>query len=72
MANERTLLAYARTSIMLAATGATILQIYSDALVALISGWSFIVAAIGIGIFGVVRFRKLRQALVGSDAFFVF
>ena len=63
LANERTLLAYGRTAIMLAATGATVLNLYSDRLFTAASGWALIATGIGVAALGATRFRKLARSL---------
>ena len=61
--NERTLLAYVRTAIMLAATGVTLLNLYNDRLLPAASGWALIAAAIGVAFLGALRFQKLARSL---------
>ena len=63
LANERTLLAYGRTAIMLTATGATLLKIYGNGPLAIIGGWTLIVAGIGTAVIGARRYRKLARTL---------
>ena len=63
LANERTMLAYSRTAIMLAVTGVTLLNLYSEKLSAAASGWAFIAAAVGVGVFGMKRYIKLARVL---------
>jgi putative membrane protein len=64
LANERTLLAYLRTAIMLAATGGTLLKFYSDEFFPLISGWVLVAVGIGVATLGTIRFRRLARSLI--------
>ena len=67
LANERTLLAYVRTALALAAGGIGLVQIFtSPAIVAL--GWALIPAAALLLIVGVVRFQRARRALRDAEA----
>lgn len=59
LANERTLLAYARTAIMLVATGTTLLTLYREVLFAAAAGWTLIAAGIGVAVVGVTRFPQI-------------
>lgn len=64
LANERTLLAYVRTSIMLAASGATVIKFFGEQSLAIAAGWSLIVASGGVALLGVRRFRRFGRGLV--------
>lgn len=68
MANERTVLAYLRSAIMLAASGATLIQLYPMRADIKATGVVLIVAGIGLLVFGGVRFRRLAQMLGPSPA----
>ena len=63
LANERTLLAYGRTALMVAGTGVTLIKFLGETpgLVAL--GWVLNVLGITIGIIGIIRFTKLQRRL---------
>ena len=62
LANERTLLAYVRTALAIAAGGIGLVQIFtSPTIVAL--GWALIPAGVLLLIVGVVRFQRARRAL---------
>ena len=63
LANERTLLAYLRTAIMLAATGGTLLKLFGSDLVAVVSGWALIALAAAVGVIGAKRFHALCGGL---------
>ena len=67
LANERTLLAYIRTAIMLAATGATLISLYSDRTSLTASGASLISLGIAVGVIGASRYRKLARLLIIFD-----
>ena len=68
MANERTVLAYLRSAIMLAASGATLIQLYPMRADIKATGVVLIVAGIGLLVFGGVRFRRLARMLGPSPA----
>jgi putative membrane protein len=62
LANERTLLAYVRTALALAAGGVGLVQIFtSPAVVAL--GWALIPGGVLVLVIGVVRFQRSRRLL---------
>ena len=63
LANERTLLAYSRTAIMIAATGATVLQLYGGNRPLLISGWALIVLGFAVAAIGARRFRHTASSI---------
>ena len=63
LANERTLLAYARTAFMFAVAGATVLKLYGEISSMAFTGWGLITVAIGVVVFGVHRFRKIANQL---------
>ena len=58
LANERTLLAYGRTALMLVGSGATVLKLYGDLRWEFALGWMLIVAGIGAGLLGAYRYRR--------------
>ncbi len=63
LANERTLLAYSRTALMVAATGVSLVEVLKVSPVWVQIGWVLTVSAVGIGILGVVRFVRMRRNL---------
>ncbi|EMI22463.1 membrane protein containing [Rhodopirellula maiorica SM1] len=63
LANERTLLAYGRTALMVSGTGVSILQFFSVTLIYHIIAWPLIGGGFVIGVIGVVRFTKLSRRL---------
>ena len=63
MANERTLLAYGRTAIMLLASGATALKLYGDEPTMRIAGWALIGAASMMLALGVLRFIRYQATI---------
>ena len=65
LANERTLLAYGRTGLMVTGTGATLIKFFADSTVPPVIGWVLIVSGAIIGIIGVVRFVSLNRRLRG-------
>jgi putative membrane protein len=65
LANERTLLAYVRTSIMLAFSGISAIKIFPDDRLFLVIGIVLIPLAGGIGLFGYLHFRRVREHTVG-------
>ncbi len=63
MANERTFLSYVRTSIMLFATGATIVKLFPLSISYIIPG----VILVGTGFFalamGILRYRRMKKKI---------
>lgn len=67
LANERTLLAYVRTALALAAGGVGLVQFFtSPAVVAL--GWVLIPGGVTVLVVGVVRFQRARRFLRKQEA----
>lgn len=66
LANERTLLAYVRTALALAAGGIGLVQIFTSPTVVAL-GWALIPAAALLLIVGVVRFHRARRALRDAE-----
>ena len=62
LANERTLLAYVRTALTLAAGGAALIQLFAGPLLVTL-GWVLLPAALLVLLVGVHRFRRARRAL---------
>ena len=60
MANERTFMAYIRTSLMLFASGATLIKIYENTALLQIFGWILLPIALSIAVFSVFRFFRTR------------
>ena len=67
LANERTLLAYGRTSLMVCASGLTLIKFFPEMMVARGIGWALTIISAVIGIIGMVRFEKLRKRMHQSD-----
>jgi putative membrane protein len=65
LANERTLLAYVRTSIMLAFSGITAVKIFPRDPLFLVMGIVLIPLAAGVGLFGYIHFRRVRDRTAG-------
>lgn len=63
LANERTLLAYGRTGLMLTATGVSLVKFLSTSPDLVLLGWFLIVAGLMVGIVGVKRFTTLKRRL---------
>ena len=63
LANERTLLAYARTTIMLVVSGVTLIKLFPEDPTFQRLGWSMLpIAFVSMGI-GVYRFVRLQRRL---------
>ncbi len=67
LANERTLLAYGRTALMVVATGVSLIKFFPESPLAISLGWALSVAGAIIGITGLARFTRLRKRLRGSS-----
>ncbi len=67
LANERTLLAYVRTVVMLLVTGATILKFYGDAAPGAAGGGVVLAVALGVGGVGLRRYLLVARSLVDDD-----
>jgi putative membrane protein len=65
LANERTLLAYVRTSIMLAFSGITAIKIFPADPFFLVMGIILIPLALGVGLFGYLHFPRVRNRVAG-------
>ncbi len=68
LANERTLLAYLRTSLMSAGSGVTLLKFFADISWANSLGWAFVLLGIVISLLGVSRFLRLKHKISSSRA----
>ncbi|MEM9352611.1 MAG: DUF202 domain-containing protein [Planctomycetota bacterium] len=63
LANERTLLAYARTVVMLLVTGATVLKFYGGTTAGFGGGALVLAVALGVAGVGLRRFLVVARAL---------
>lgn len=63
LANERTLLAYGRTALMISATGATLLKFYPDSITVQVVSWPLVALGLMIALVGLIRFTQLRSRL---------
>lgn len=63
LANERTLLAYVRTAMMLAVSGFTLIQVFPGEWAAQIPGWCSLLAALIVCAIGVWRFLHVASSL---------
>lgn len=63
MANERTLLSYVRTAIMLVISGGTLLKLFGSDFPNLIAAWSIIGLGLLVAGWGGWRFRRVRHHL---------
>ena len=63
LANERTLLAYCRTSLMVAGTGVSMVKFLADSDAILYLGWGTAIFGAIIGAVGVIRYIRLRARL---------
>ncbi len=61
MANERTILAFVRTSLMLVVTGATLIKFSEDYSSLVIAGWVVIVLGLCVCILGGFRYVHYRH-----------
>ncbi|WP_298353327.1 DUF202 domain-containing protein [Rhodoblastus sp.] len=67
LANERTFLAYGRTSLGLFLAGVTLIKVFKSDF-AIGTGWVFVVTAVGVFIYGFRRFRKMQSHYRGLAA----
>jgi inner membrane protein YidH len=63
LANERTLLAYLRTAVMLIVTGATALEFVGGSLAVNLAGWCLIGLGVCVAMLGTGRFARMRRAI---------
>ena len=63
LANERTLLAYGRTSLMVVATGFSLIKFFGESPALRSLGWGLAIVGVSIGIVGFVRFTRLNKRL---------
>ena len=63
LANERTLLAYGRTSLMVIATGVSLIKFLADTPLLVFTGWALIVLGAVVGVIGATRFARLNKRL---------
>jgi putative membrane protein len=63
LANERTLLAYGRTALMVSATGVTLLEFYPQSPAASLIAWPLVAFGALIAVLGLIRFLGLRSRL---------
>lgn len=63
LSNERTLLAYTRTALTFGVAGATLLQFFERGLLVEVTGIACIIAAVALGLFGLVRFASVRARI---------
>jgi putative membrane protein len=61
LANERTLLSYLRTALMLAVAGATAVKFVGESPTVIVSGWLFIGLGIVVGAIGAWRFLTMQR-----------
>ncbi|MFK8113147.1 MAG: DUF202 domain-containing protein [Rubripirellula sp.] len=63
LANERTLLAYGRTSLMMAGTGVTLIKFFPESAWIRAIGWGLATVGATVGLVGLLRFHRLRKRL---------
>jgi putative membrane protein len=63
LANERTLLAYIRTSLTFAITGVGILKFIEDGMTVILVGWGMILAGAILFLVGLLRYKKLSESI---------
>jgi len=67
LANERTLLAYSRTALMIIATGFSLIKFFTESPLLIQLGWAMCIAGTIVSIIGVVRFTRLSRRLRHDD-----
>lgn len=63
LANERTLLAYTRTALMVSVTGATLIKFFPDEQAIQVIAWGFVAVGLIVLSIGAARFGSLRKRL---------
>lgn len=63
LANERTVLAYGRTALMLVATGVSLLKFLTLTIDTFVLGWFLVAIGFIVGLIGVIRFVRLKRQL---------
>ena len=63
LANERTFLAYVRTSIMVGVSGVSFITLFPNSRFAQISGWALLPIAALLMLFATGRFMRLKHSL---------
>jgi putative membrane protein len=63
LANERTLLAYLRTSIMLLVSGGTIIKLFGDQTEYVVAAWIIMAMGVVVGVVGFVRFISVSRSI---------
>jgi putative membrane protein len=63
LANERTILAYIRTVIMVVVSAVSLIKLFPESPTAHLLGWSLLPVAAVLTVFGLFRFLRLSQAL---------
>jgi putative membrane protein len=63
LANERTLLAYLRTALMLMVAGATAERVMGGSSTVIITGWLFIGIGVVVAVLGSWRFVAMKRAI---------
>jgi putative membrane protein len=63
LANERTLLAYLRTALMLMVAGATAERVMGGSSTVIITGWLFVGLGVTVGLIGTWRFLTMQRAI---------
>lgn len=63
LANERTLLAYFRTSLTLLVAGASFIQFFEIVIIQIV-GWIFIPFSLIIGVIGIIRYRRINSPIL--------
>jgi len=67
LANERTLLAYARTALIVGGTGVSLIEFIAESPLLLGLGWVLVVVGIVVGLIGATRFTRLYHRLHPKD-----
>ena len=65
LANERTLLAYGRTGLMVLGSGVTLIKFFSDSAAMITAGWGLSSVGVLVAAVGLIRFIRLNRSLHG-------
>jgi len=65
LANERTLLAYTRTSLMMAGTGGTLIKFFGNSTDLLYTGFALLGVGAIVFVIGLIRFRNTAKRIGG-------
>ncbi|QDT12862.1 DUF202 domain-containing protein [Planctomycetes bacterium K23_9] len=63
LANERTLLAYGRTALMVSGTGVSLFKFFDETLMIQFAGGGLFALGLAVGLIGLLRFMRLHKRL---------